>query len=113
MSESKVLSSIADARRSTTDLRKSPEMMASLDEAALRSFGERWIGRHRAFINSLPNGTVLAVDMTSEECVSAASGLEAMDKFEAAFGGEAVAWVHEVGIPISLGGGLWQLRSGT
>lgn len=79
---------------------------------SVREFGDRWLDQHRSIVASLPIGAVLAVDMDSSRHVVAVSGLAAMDLFEATFGLNAVAWVHEVGVPISLGGGLWQLRSG-
>ena len=83
-------------------------------------------------IGSLPKGTVIAVkladDVVAETAdtpmdsiarniangnyITAPNGLAAMDVFEERFGKSAVAWVHEIGVPISLGGGLWALSSG-
>ena len=83
------------------------------------------------FMGTLPKGTVIAVkiadDVTADpdpqveslavniangDYVTAPNGLLAMDLFEQRFGMKAVAWVHEIGVPISLGGGLWALSSG-
>ena len=87
--------------------------ISSLDAEEIAAFGSRWLAAHKAQVSAMPTGTGLAVDMSSGKYVSASNCLSAMDLFEETFGLQAIAWVHEVGVPISLGGGLWQLRSDT
>lgn len=76
-------------------------------------FGQAWAIEHAALLDSLPRGTVIAVNITDGQYVTADSALLAMDRFEDCFGLEAIAWVHEVGVPISVGVGLWALSSET
>ena len=91
-----------------------------------------WLQRKNSLIRSLPSGTVIAIKIADDvvpdeiydltlhflnaprdwEYVTAPNGLAAMDEFEGRFGKNAVAWVYEIGVPISLGGGLWALSSG-
>lgn len=88
----------------------SPDM-DSVSTESLLAFSELWLARHRSIVRSLGIGTVLAVDLGSGMYVTATSTLVAMDRFEEAFSTERAAWVHEVGVPVTLGGGLWALRS--
>lgn len=76
----------------------------------IKAFSDQWLREHRSVVDSMPDGTVLAVDMSSGDFVKASTGLAAMDTFEETFGPKAVAWVFEVGVPITLGCGLWQLK---
>ena len=74
--------------------------------------GAQWEQRHQDIIARLPHGTTVAVNVADDRYVTGPSGLEAMDKFERQFGAGAVAWVFEVGVPISLGGFAWPRSSG-
>jgi hypothetical protein len=87
------------------------ERLARIREDDIGRFGDNWLAKNKSLVESLKVGTVLAVNMCDGAHVTAPNGLVAMDRFEATFGREAIAWVFEVGIPISLGGGLWQLKS--
>ena len=82
----------------------------SLEE--LRAFKASWCDQHRGVIAGLPRGVCLAVNMADGTFVTAENGLAVMDKFEAKYGEHAFAWVHEVGVPLSIGLGLWSLSSG-
>ena len=75
-------------------------------------FERAWSNRNGQALADMPVGTVVAVNMADGSYVTASDGLTAMDLFEERFGTEAIAWVHEVGVPISIGGGLWALSSG-
>jgi hypothetical protein len=77
----------------------------------LKAFGEAWLGTHQTIVATLPVGTILAVNLADGRYVTAANGVAAMSQFETQFGKDAWAWVHEVGVPITLGGGLWSLSS--
>lgn len=90
-----------------------PGRALNIDAGILQAFGVRWLDENKAAVAALPVGTVIAVNMATDDFVHGSSGLTAMDRFEEAFGLGVVAWVHETGIPISLGGGLCQLRSAT
>jgi hypothetical protein len=78
----------------------------------LIDFERTWSDQNRALLDSLPRGTAVAVNMTTGDYVTAPNGLKAMDLFEERFGTSVWAWVHEVGVPITIGGGLWALSSG-
>ena len=98
--------------------------------ASSRVDHERFLQNEIGALGFLPLGTVVAVKVTvgvqADELplegvydglteglfVSAPNGLLAMDLFEERFGKDAIAWVHEIGVPITLGGGLWALSSG-
>lgn len=78
----------------------------------LGEFSRVWLQAHAQDIACLPVGTAVAVRIPDGAYVTAPDSLAAMDAFEARFGTEARGWVHEVGIPIKLGGGQWQQSSG-
>jgi hypothetical protein len=78
----------------------------------LIDFERAWSAKNRALLDSLPRGTAVAVNMANGEYITAPNGLIAMDLFEARYGTGVWAWVHEVGVPITIGGGLWALSSG-
>ena len=99
-------------QRQRTSVRP-PGSASKIDVNALREFGDRWLDENKTAIASLPVGTVVAVRMDTGDFVCGSSGLTAMDTFEETFGLGIVAWVHEIGVPITLGGGLCQLRSDT
>jgi hypothetical protein len=80
--------------------------------AFVMSSGQSWLAANEMLVRQLPTGTVIAIHLASGAHVLGKDGLDAMDHFVARFGKEAVAWVHEVGVPVRLGGGLWPLSSG-
>jgi hypothetical protein len=82
------------------------------DGSRIEEYGRRWIATHADIVASLPRGTMIAVNIDTGAFVTAPTGVEVMDKFEATFGKLAWAWVDEIGVPIRLGGGLWGLSSG-
>lgn len=104
----------------------------SMADWFLKLEAKDWLQRKNSLIRSLPNGTVIAIKIADDvipdgiydlpllfpnaphdwEYARAPNGLAAMDKFEECFGKKAIAWVYEIGVPISLGGGLWALSSG-
>jgi hypothetical protein len=87
-------------------------VLTSAERSAVAAFGKSWSLANRELLDSLAVGTVVAVSFPDGAYVAAATGLVAMDAFEERFGHDALAWVFEVGVPISIGGGLWALSSG-
>lgn len=81
-------------------------------DTSLAEFGKAWLARHADVVAGTAVGTVIAVRFPDGAYVTAATGLSAIDAFEERFGKDARGWMHEVGVPISLGCGLWQLSSG-
>ena len=77
------------------------------------NFGLQWRQETRALVDGLPVGTTVIVSVGSGQHVTAHTGLAAMELFRQRFGDRAVGWMFEVGVPITLGGGLCQLRSDT
>ena len=61
-----------------------------------------WIASHASFLTSLPSTAVVAINIGTGEHVVGATGLEAMDLFEARFGTTAKAWLHRIAGPIRL-----------
>jgi hypothetical protein len=86
----------------------SPDVVTTL---RLSRFKELWNTRHQAALASLPRGTGIAVDMATGLYVTGDDRLEASDRFEELFGSGRDALSQEVGVPITLGGGLWALQS--
>jgi hypothetical protein len=101
--------SSADVRLAGLADRPSPES----DEVTVRRlsrFKELWNTRHQGALASLPRGTNVIVDMATGLYVTG-DNFAAWDRFEALFGGTRQALSQEVGVPITLGGGLWALQS--
>lgn len=86
-------------------------LMSKSEACRVVEAGEAWLHDNRPTVSALSHGTVIALNVANGKFVTGRNGLEAMDKFEAEFGTEARAWVHEVGVPITLGGGIWALSS--
>ena len=77
------------------------------DPAEVCARGEAWLTEHADTVEALPHGTTIALNIASGTFVKAASGLEAMDLFEEAFGPDAQAWVYQIGAPVFGDGGIW------
>ncbi len=77
----------------------------------LMCFKELWLTRHQSVVASLPIGTCLTVDLGTGLYVTGGSRLDTSDRFDAIFGSKRSAWSHEVGVPVTLGSGLWALQS--
>lgn len=77
----------------------------------LAEFVSSWQRRNQDLMRRLPTGTVVAVNIADGRHVTGRDGLEAMDEFERVYGLDARAWVFEVGVPITIGGGLCALSS--
>jgi hypothetical protein len=68
--------------------------------------GKRWCEDKRAESAVLQTGTVVALNVINGSYVTAASDIEAMDRFQQTFGkGTTLAYVFEVGRPVFIGGG--------
>jgi hypothetical protein len=88
--------------------------MTESDQQRLRSQnafasqeGKRWCEDKRAEFAALKAGTVVALNVVNGSYVTAASDLEAMDRFQQTFGkGTTLAYVFEVGRPVFIGGGI-------
>ena len=76
------------------------------------SAGEKWLALHSDLVRSFPGGTVLAINVMTGEFEHGARHVVVMDKFEKRFGSATVAFVHEVAVPATVGGGWWALKSG-
>lgn len=74
-------------------------------------FSELWLTRHEKVVHALPHGHTIVVDYATGHYVTDARALDAMDRFDALFGKGRPAWMHDIGIPITLGSGLWALSS--
>ena len=77
----------------------------------LTRFKELWQTRHQAVLATMQAGTGLNVDLGTGLYVTGATRLKASDKFRELFGPERTSLAEEVGIPLTLGSGLWALQS--
>jgi hypothetical protein len=88
--------------------------MTDSDQQRLRSQtafasqeGKRWCVDKRAEFAELQVGTVVALNVVNGSFVTAASDLEAMERFQQTFGkGTTLAYVFEIGRPVFIGGGI-------
>jgi hypothetical protein len=71
--------------------------------------GEAWMRTNGSIVGGLVHGTVIAVNVADGRYVTASSRVDALDAFEAEFGASAAAFIHEVGVPATVGGGFWTL----
>ena len=72
----------------------------------LSRFCELWLTRHENVVHALPYSSAIVVDYATGHYVAGARALDAMDRFDALFGKDRPAWVHDIGIEITLGSGL-------
>ncbi len=101
--------SASDERLAALADHPSPESDA-VTVRRLSRFKELWNTRHQGALALLPRGTHVIVDMATGLYVTGGS-FEAWDRFEQLFGGARQALSQEVGVPVTLGGGLWALQS--
>jgi hypothetical protein len=85
---------------------------AAADMERIAILGQAWVARNTELLASMPPKTVVAINVATDEFVSATDGLTAMDLFEARFGKGVYAWLHHNDGPITIGGGYWALFSG-
>jgi hypothetical protein len=67
---------------------------------------DRWLEENAAFVAALSTGTVLIINVATGDHVVGPSSTDAMLAFRAKFGTEAWGWMHRIGCPIFIGGGL-------
>ena len=69
--------------------------------------GERWRQEKAAEFDALPVGTVVMINVVNGKHVTAGDRIEAMDKFDQAFGkGISIGYSFQVGRPTFIGGGI-------
>lgn len=69
--------------------------------------GIRWLEDKAEELAGLPKGTLVIFNVINGKYVTASNRLEAMDKFHQLFGdNNTLAFVHEVGGRVFIGGGL-------
>ena len=112
MAEAKISVETTDQKSFVASL-EAQWTVESLPGIDAQAFGEEWIRENQALLNRLPMGTVVIVCVGSGAYITAGSSLAALELFAERFGKHARGWSFEVGVPITLGGGLWQLRSDT
>ena len=69
--------------------------------------GKLWLEQKRAEIDALPVGTVVIFNVATGEYVTGLDYLVASDDFHRTFGEEMPGFVHRVGRPVFVGGGLF------
>jgi hypothetical protein len=74
--------------------------------AAAGKAGNRWLQHWEQEIATLAETTVIAINVESGEYITAPTRLDAMDRFEERFGKTTVGFMHEIGRPVFVGGGI-------
>jgi hypothetical protein len=82
-----------------------------VDAYDLMKFGDVWRTRQQGKLRETKIGTSVVVDLASGLYVCGSSSFGTSDQFQALFGTSRSAWAFEHGVPTTLGGGLWALRS--
>lgn len=77
---------------------------AGLDAAG--KAGDDWLQRLEPVLAQLKETTVVAINVESGEYITAPTRLDALDRFEERFGKSAVGFMHEIGRPVFIGGGI-------
>jgi hypothetical protein len=85
--------------------------MTDAELEAIGRFGEEWLSQNQRLIAELSTRTVVAVRVPDGDFVVGATFVEASQTFHDRFGIQARAWLHRVGVPLRIGGGLWPLSS--
>jgi hypothetical protein len=67
---------------------------------------DRWLADNAAFVASLSTGTVVIINIATGDFVVGPSAADAKAAFRAKFGTEAGGWLHRIGHPLFIGGGL-------
>ena len=104
------VASSADPRLASLEPTPSPLLEAVTARKLLR-FKDLWQTRHQDLLARVPLGTGLVIDLGTGLYVTGKTRHEASDRFEALFGTSRTALSQEVGIPLTLGSGLWALQS--
>jgi hypothetical protein len=77
---------------------------AGLEEAGRA--GNDWLQRLEPVLTQLKETTVVAINLESGEYITAPTRLDALDRFEERFGKFAIGFMHEIGRPVFIGGGI-------
>jgi hypothetical protein len=101
----------ADDLRLRDALEQSGPGIDDVSSAKLAKFSELWRTRHQGLLAATRRGTAFVVDFASGLHLTAERFHEANDQFVRAFGPHRAAWSFELGMPVTLGGGPWALRS--
>ena len=86
-------------------------MMADVTSSRLSRFKELWRTRHQSAVSALARGSGLHIDLGSGLYVIGKNRLESSDRFRDVFGPTRTSLGQEVGVPVTLGSGLWALQS--
>ena len=70
--------------------------------------GKRWVTEKAAELARLPAGTVVVIDVETGAYVTGETAIEAMDAYDRTIGPDRTGYVHRIGRPTFLGGGLAQ-----
>jgi hypothetical protein len=68
--------------------------------------GEIWLKRLEPELAQLAETTVVVINVETGEYVVAATRLGGLDRFEERFGKSAPGFMHEIGRPVFIGGGV-------
>jgi hypothetical protein len=78
--------------------------VAELD--AVSEAGDRWLRHLEPELAGLAETTVVVINVETGEYVTAATRLGGLDRFEARFGKSTPGFMHEIGRPVFIGGGV-------
>jgi hypothetical protein len=72
---------------------------------------DAWLAANKAYISSLPVGSVVIINMTNGQHTTAPTEDAAEAAFRTKYGDRKIAFVHRVGKPITVGSGWWALNT--
>jgi hypothetical protein len=70
------------------------------------ALADRWMEDNASVVASCPVGTVLIINVATGGHITGSSATEAKVAFRAKFGTDASGWLHRIGHPLFIGGGL-------
>jgi hypothetical protein len=73
---------------------------------AISDAGDRWLARLEPELSQLTETTVVVINIETGEYVIAATRLGGLDRFEERFGKSTPGFMHEIGRPVFIGGGV-------
>jgi hypothetical protein len=68
--------------------------------------GDLWLKRLEPELAQLAETTVVVINLETGEYITAATRLGGLDRFEERFGKSAPGFMHEIGRPVFIGGGV-------
>ena len=76
------------------------------EPGSISEAGDRWLQQLELELSKLAETTVVVINVLTGEYITAATRLGGLDRFEERFGKSAPGFMHEIGRPVFIGGGV-------